>query len=152
VSGTACLDLRHLDLPGAIAAYVLPGDEPTVVDPGPTTTLPVLLEGLRELGVGPRDLRHVALTHVHLDHAGATGLLLEAFPDARFVMHALDHPSIALQAPSAASWYGHAVTPPRAPDVPAEHGGTLEVGRHRFTLLHTPGHTPGSVKIGRAHV
>lgn len=88
MSGTACLDLHHLDLPGAIAAYVLLGGEPTVVDPGPTTTLPVLREGLRTLGVGPRDLRHVALTHVHLDHAGASGHLVEAFPEAVVHVHA----------------------------------------------------------------
>lgn len=82
-----CLDLEHLDLPGAIAAYVLPGDEPTVVDPGPSTALPALLEGLAGLGVGADDLRHVALTHVHLDHAGATGHLLSQFPRAIVHVH-----------------------------------------------------------------
>lgn len=123
--------------------YVV-GDDDTgevlVIDPGDQAA--ALAQHLRGESVV---VRYVFVTHAHLDHSGGAHELLEAFPDARFVMHPLDHPSIALQAPSAASWYGHAVTPPRAPDVPAEHGGTLEVGRHRFTLLHTPGHTPGSV-------
>ena len=88
MSQTVCLDLRHLDLPGAIAAYALLGSEVTVVDPGPATTFPHLVEGLERLGVGPRDLRHVALTHVHLDHAGATGDLVAAFPDVRVHVHA----------------------------------------------------------------
>lgn len=88
MSRTACLDLRHLELDGAIAAYVLLGDEPTVVDPGPSTTFPTLMEGLKELGVGARDLRHVALTHVHLDHAGSTGHVVQAFPRAVVHVHA----------------------------------------------------------------
>lgn len=87
MSDTVSLDLEHLGLPGAIAAYVLLGDEPTVVDPGPSTALPALLEGLAALGVGAADLRHVALTHVHLDHAGATGHLLERFPRATVHVH-----------------------------------------------------------------
>ena len=90
-----CLDLLHLDLEGAIAAYVLTGDEPTVVDPGPTPCLEVLREGLRAVGIGPRDLRHVVLTHVHLDHAGATGHLLREFPSATVHVHADGAPHVA---------------------------------------------------------
>ena len=88
MSETVCLDLEHLGLRGAIAAYVLLGDEPAVVDPGPSTTLPTLLRGLEELGVGREDLRHVALTHVHLDHAGATGDVVAHFPRAVVHLHA----------------------------------------------------------------
>jgi len=88
VSTTVCLDLEHLDLPGAIASYVVLGPEPTVVDPGPSTSLTALLAGLARLDIGPHDLRHVALTHVHLDHAGATGHLLQVFPDAVVHIHA----------------------------------------------------------------
>lgn len=88
MSQTVCLDLRHLGLPGAIAAYILLGSEVTVVDPGPASTLPNLLGGLARLGVGPRDLRHVALTHVHLDHAGSTGALVAVFPEANVHIHA----------------------------------------------------------------
>jgi len=66
---------------------VLAGSEPTVVDPGPATTFGNLVEGLAALGVGRRDLRHVALTHVHLDHAGATGDLVREFPRATVHIH-----------------------------------------------------------------
>lgn len=88
MSSIVCLDLEHLDLPGAIASYVVLGPEPTVVDPGPSTSLTALLAGLARLDIGPHDLRHVALTHVHLDHAGATGHLLQVFPDAAVHVHA----------------------------------------------------------------
>lgn len=88
MNDTVCLDLEHLGLPGAIGAYVILGPEPTVVDPGPSTTLTALLAGLSRLDVGPHDLRHIALTHVHLDHAGATGHLVQVFPGAVVHIHA----------------------------------------------------------------
>ncbi len=85
--GAGCIDLLHLGVEGVIGAYLVPGPEPTLVDPGPSTTLEHLRERLAELGVGPRDLRHVALTHIHLDHAGSTGDLVAAFPEAIVHVH-----------------------------------------------------------------
>ena len=82
-----CIDLEHLDLDGAIACYLVDGPEPTIIDPGPTTTLERLIDELAVRGVGPNDLRHVLLTHIHLDHAGATGFLLDHFPRARVFVH-----------------------------------------------------------------
>lgn len=81
------IDLRHEGLSGAISAYLLVGDEPAVVDPGPSTTLPRLEEGLREAGVAPAELRHLFLTHVHLDHAGAAGHLAAAYPGLTVHVH-----------------------------------------------------------------
>jgi glyoxylase-like metal-dependent hydrolase (beta-lactamase superfamily II) len=46
-----------------------------------------LLSELQSFGVGPNDLRHIALTHIHLDHAGATGDLCEVFPNATVYVH-----------------------------------------------------------------
>lgn len=82
-----CIDLVHLDLEGAIACYLVDGDEPAIVDPGPSTTLEHLVDSLARHGVGPDDLRHVLLTHIHLDHAGATGDLVERFPRATVHVH-----------------------------------------------------------------
>jgi glyoxylase-like metal-dependent hydrolase (beta-lactamase superfamily II) len=70
------LDLEHLGRTGAITAWLVLGDEPAVVDPGPATTLETLERGLARHGVAVEDLRHLVLTHVHLDHAGATGHLV----------------------------------------------------------------------------
>jgi glyoxylase-like metal-dependent hydrolase (beta-lactamase superfamily II) len=56
-----------------------------VVDPGPLTTIPVLLDELHRLGV--RRLDYILLTHIHIDHAGGTGELLRHFPEAMVVCH-----------------------------------------------------------------
>ena len=82
-----CIDLVHLDLEGAIACYLVEGEEPAIIDPGPSTTLDHLVQRLGEHGVGADELRHVLLTHVHLDHAGATGHLVERFPKAKVHVH-----------------------------------------------------------------
>jgi glyoxylase-like metal-dependent hydrolase (beta-lactamase superfamily II) len=62
------------------------GDLDFIVDPGPRSTLPVLLDGLRRLGVDRLDF--VLLTHVHLDHAGCAAEVLDAFPGSLVHCHA----------------------------------------------------------------
>jgi glyoxylase-like metal-dependent hydrolase (beta-lactamase superfamily II) len=58
-----------------------------LVDPGPATTLAALDDALRALGVDPGELRHLCLTHVHLDHAGVTGHLLRRHPRMTVYVH-----------------------------------------------------------------
>jgi glyoxylase-like metal-dependent hydrolase (beta-lactamase superfamily II) len=70
------------------AVYLVRGGEAAaVVDTGARTSAPALRAALAETGVGPDDLRWIVLTHVHLDHCGATGILAHAFPRAQVVVH-----------------------------------------------------------------
>ena len=75
------IDLRHLGRSRVIASYLLAGDEPALVDCGPTTCLGALEEGLAGQGLAVEDLRHLVLTHIHLDHAGAAGALVRRNPE-----------------------------------------------------------------------
>jgi glyoxylase-like metal-dependent hydrolase (beta-lactamase superfamily II) len=75
------IDLRFLGLEQEVGAYVVDTlDGPALFDCGPTSTLESLRAGLAELGLGIGDLRHLLLSHIHLDHAGATGALLRENP------------------------------------------------------------------------
>jgi glyoxylase-like metal-dependent hydrolase (beta-lactamase superfamily II) len=74
------IDLHHQGHPQVVGAYLLPGDEPTLVDPGPASCLGSLRTGLAEHGLEVGDLRRLLLTHIHLDHAGATGVLVRENP------------------------------------------------------------------------
>lgn len=76
----ALLDLRHLGRERVIGSYLLPGDEPALVDCGPASCADALREALAGHGLGIGDLRHLLLTHIHLDHAGAAGTLVREHP------------------------------------------------------------------------
>ena len=66
------IDLHFQGVEGLISAYLEETEEGLVlIEPGPTSTLPTLLEGIRAAGHQPEDIVHVFVTHVHLDHAGA---------------------------------------------------------------------------------
>jgi glyoxylase-like metal-dependent hydrolase (beta-lactamase superfamily II) len=84
----ALIDLEYLGRRESIASAVLEtGGGFAVVDPGPTTALPGLRAGLRAHGASIADLRWILLTHIHLDHAGATGALVRENPSLRVLVH-----------------------------------------------------------------
>jgi len=75
------LDLRHLGHERVIGCYLLQTEDgPALQDCGPTTCVPELKAGLAERGLELGDLRHLLLSHIHLDHAGAAGVLVREHP------------------------------------------------------------------------
>jgi glyoxylase-like metal-dependent hydrolase (beta-lactamase superfamily II) len=128
----------HLGHDRVIGAYEVDG---LIVDPGPTTCLETLLAGLEH---EPRALR---LTHVHLDHAGASGSLVARFPKLRVYVHEVGAPHLAdpeklLQ--SAARLYGDQmetlwgeVEPVPSRNIVALGGGEDVEG---FRVAYVPGH------------
>ena len=75
------LDLLHCGDPRRIAAYLVETEDGLALfDCGPTSCLPELHDALRGRGVELRDLRHLLLSHIHLDHAGAAGALVREHP------------------------------------------------------------------------
>ncbi len=70
------IDLNFQNAPLAIASYLIRHDSGAVlIESGPGSTLAALEAGLAQEGLSPRDITHVLLTHIHLDHAGAAGWL-----------------------------------------------------------------------------
>ena len=70
-----------------ICSYVFTGEKVTLVESGPTSSVPRLVEGLKELDVKFEDVQYVAVTHVHLDHGGGAGTLLKYLPNAKVIVH-----------------------------------------------------------------
>src|SRR5436305_4337506 len=69
------------------AGYLIEGPEPVLVETGSQSSVPALLAALEAHGVGPADLAGVAVTHIHLDHAGGVGDVARAFPNATVYVH-----------------------------------------------------------------
>jgi glyoxylase-like metal-dependent hydrolase (beta-lactamase superfamily II) len=140
------LDLGFLGEEGLIGTYLLDLDAgPTLVDCGPSSTLPALEAGLAGVGVSVEELRHLLLTHIHLDHAGAAGSLVARNPDLR--VHVSEAGAPHLTDPSrlersARRLYGEAHDALWGPLLPVPEAnidpvGTTTVGLESFP---TPGH------------
>lgn len=146
------IDLNFLDATGIIATAVLSGsDGVTLVDPGPSSCLPGLERGLRELGAGLADVRRILLTHIHLDHAGASGTIVAREPRIEVVVHERGAPHMidpSRLMDSAARLYGAdmdrlwgEMRPVPPGNVRVVRGGErLEVAGHSLEVIYTPGH------------
>ena len=146
------LDTFYQGEPGVIASYLLTGTSgAALVDVGSAASLEQLLAGLRAAGVAPREVRHIVLTHVHLDHAGAAGALLPYCPDARVYVHPLGAPHLADPTKLIASagriygdqmraLWGDVIPVPPARIVPLADGAEIQVGGRTLRALYTPGH------------
>jgi glyoxylase-like metal-dependent hydrolase (beta-lactamase superfamily II) len=151
-SGLTWIDLEFLGRRQAIATAVVQGaGDVALIDPGPATCLPVLERELLRRGIALGDVTQILLTHIHLDHAGATGTLVGRHPHITVRVHARGAPHLVdperlLQ--SAARLYGDAmgrlwgdVLPvPADRVVPLEGGETLRAGGRTFEVAYTPGH------------
>ena len=69
------------------AGYLIEGTEPVLVETGSQSSVDALLDALAELNVAPDDLAGIAVTHIHLDHAGGVGDVARAFPNATVYVH-----------------------------------------------------------------
>jgi glyoxylase-like metal-dependent hydrolase (beta-lactamase superfamily II) len=150
--GITGIDTDHLR-PGMAASHLLvDADRAAFVDTGANNAVPLLLGALESAGLAPDSVDYVLLTHVHLDHAGGAGLLMEALPNAVAVLHPrgarhMVDPS-KLEAGARAVYgdarfdavYGalHPIPASRVRTV--EDGDVLALGGRELEFLHTEGH------------
>src|SRR5438067_12241058 len=89
------IDLLHLGRERVIASYLLDADDgPALFDCGPASTIDALKAGLAERGLALTDLRHLLLSHIHLDHAGAAGVLVREHPALHVHVSAIGAPHL----------------------------------------------------------
>src|SRR3954454_8812879 len=89
------IDLHHLGRERIIASYLLDTDDgPALFDCGPSTTIDALKAGLADRGLALTDVRHLLLSHIHLDHAGAAGALVRQHPALQVHVSAVGAPHL----------------------------------------------------------
>lgn len=150
ISHITPLDLRFRGIEGAIASYLVPHKQGAVlVECGPGSTIPVLQAQLAEHGYTPDEITDVLVTHIHLDHAGASGWFAER--GARVHVHPVGAPHLANPdrlLSSAARIYGDQMDllwgefrpVPEAQLVTHLDREEIAIGGLTFQALDTPGH------------
>jgi glyoxylase-like metal-dependent hydrolase (beta-lactamase superfamily II) len=157
--GLTGIDTRMAGMTSITSAYLVSAAEPALVETGPATSVEAVTDGLSALGLGPADLAHIVLTHIHLDHAGGVGDLARAFPSATVWVHERGAPHLADPArllDSATRVYGaqrlhrlFGTLTPVAPDrlrAVAE-GDIVPLGDRSLDVLYTPGHASHHVAL-----
>ena len=152
-AGLDYVDLQFLDKPEIIATAVLHGPGGVaLIDPGPSTTLETLRAALQRKGIGLADVRQLLLTHIHLDHAGASGSLVRENPRIEVVVHEVGAPHLAEPAKllaSATRLYGEAdmqrlwgefIAVPASNLRPLKGGERIVAAGRELEVAYTPGH------------
>jgi glyoxylase-like metal-dependent hydrolase (beta-lactamase superfamily II) len=144
------LDLDFGQTAETIAAFLVFGPEgPVLVETGPASTLPTLLARLEEHGVQPGDVRHVLVTHIHLDHAGAAGWWAQqgatVYVHPNGERHLIDPSKLLTSAERIYedrmdSLWGRTVPAPAENVVAVKGDSTIEAAGLEFVALETPGH------------
>src|SRR5713101_6279470 len=149
---TTPIDVEYLGNPRVIAACLIENrGSVAIVDPGPASALVTLRKKLDQLGIGVKGVHVILLTHIHLDHAGATGTLVRENPRIRVYVHErgaqhMINPVKLLD--SARRLYGAEMErlwgeflPVPGENVCALAGGeTLSIGGRQLEVIYTPGH------------
>jgi glyoxylase-like metal-dependent hydrolase (beta-lactamase superfamily II) len=146
------LDNLWMGRPRSIAAALLESEgHRAVIDPGPGSTLDAFRQRLRAHGIGAGDLDAILLTHIHLDHAGATGALVRENPRLAVYVHKNGAPHVTdpskLLASAQRLWpndlqrlFGETLPVPAENLRILEGGETLTLGSRKVEVVYTPGH------------
>lgn len=81
------IDGFDLGLEQRTGSYVIMEQQLTIIETGPSPSVEHVKEGLKELGISLDEVRYIIVTHIHLDHAGGAGLLLQDCPNATLIAH-----------------------------------------------------------------
>jgi glyoxylase-like metal-dependent hydrolase (beta-lactamase superfamily II) len=151
-SGLDYVDLHFLGRPEIIATAILHGPPGVaLIDPGPATTIPQLTSALTRKGIRFEDVRQILVTHIHLDHSGSVGLILEKYPHIDVIVHGRGAPHLAdpskllasagrLYAQEMDRLWGDVKPVPLTQLRTVEGGETLTVVGREVKVEYTPGH------------
>jgi glyoxylase-like metal-dependent hydrolase (beta-lactamase superfamily II) len=154
---TYLIDSRFLGLEKLAAVYFVDASLPALVETSGALVADQVIDRLRSAGID--DLAYIVVTHIHLDHAGAAGHILEAYPNAKLVVHPLGARHMADpeklhrsaervygQKAMREEW-GYLRPVPSSAIIAAEDGQELDLGNRRLRLIHTPGHAKHHMSV-----
>ncbi|WP_299086732.1 MBL fold metallo-hydrolase [uncultured Metabacillus sp.] len=146
------IDSLDLGMQGRTSCYVLQDEKVVLFEPSASPSIPFLLEGLSELNIPLEEIAFIIVTHIHLDHAGGAGLLLEKCRNAKLIVHPRGAKHMidpARLISSARAVYKdefdrlfHPIIPvPENRLLIKSHGEKIKIGKNSYlTFFNTPGH------------
>ena len=157
--GIFAVDADYVRAHVAAIHLVVENGRAAFIDTGCNSSLPNALAALDELGLVVADVDYVILSHVHLDHAGGAGAMMQAFPNARLVVHPRGAPHMAdptRLVAGAIGVYGLAATRRLYGEVlpidagriiEATHEFEIDLAGRRLVCLDTPGHARHHIAV-----
>ena len=146
------IDLKWTGRPQSVASLLIEsGGVRALIDPGPESTLATLRAALGSAGLTLASLDALLLTHIHLDHSGATGSIVRENPNLKVYVHESGAPHMAdpsrllasagrLYGGDLQTLYGECLPVPASNLRPLKGGETVSVGQVRLDVFYTPGH------------
>ncbi len=155
VPGLHHVDTGMYDTPGYGAVYVIDAERPALVETGIGADREHILDAIGAAGLSPADIEAIAVTHVHLDHAGGAGFLVTDCPEATVYVHRIGAPHLVDPArlwegtqAAVGGQIGYYVEPrpvPRERVTELGDGDEIDLGDRVLRAHHTPGHAPHQV-------
>ena len=150
------LETRIPGLNTIFSVYFIKDNTSVIIDPGPAAIIPAIQKAVKDLDL--ENLEYIIPTHIHLDHAGAMGSLLQVFPQARGVVnpqavaHVVD-PTRLISSTKMAfgdnfeNIYGEITPVPQSRLKIVQDNDRIVVGSRELIFIHTPGHAPHHIAI-----
>jgi glyoxylase-like metal-dependent hydrolase (beta-lactamase superfamily II) len=149
------VDTGMYDVPEYGSVYIVDAERPALVDTGIGARYENILAALGEVGVAPEELEVIAITHVHLDHAGGAGYLVEECPNATVYVHEIGAPHLAdptrlwegtkQAVGDQVDYYAEPKPVPEDRIVELTDSDEIDLGDHTLKAHHAPGHAPHQV-------
>jgi glyoxylase-like metal-dependent hydrolase (beta-lactamase superfamily II) len=151
-NGIYCIDARYIRHGVACCYLMVEGGEVAIVETGTAHTADGISEALESLGLSADAIRYIIPTHVHLDHAGGAGVLMQRYPAAQLVIHPrgarhMIDPTQLIAGSKAvygekkfAQFYGELIPVPKDRVLIVEDGEKLNLNGRVLEFRHTPGH------------
>jgi len=150
-------DVRMFQQDAFGAIYLIDDERKAIVETGTSLEVDRILEAVRSFGLRPAEIDALLVSHIHLDHAGGAGFLLDAMPNAKVYVHErgykhlIDPTRLVASAQAAlgpeASYFGTMRPIPADRLVSVHDGLTLDLGKHELVFLDSPGHAPHELTI-----
>jgi len=150
--GIYCVDARYIQHGIACCYLMVEGDQVAIIETGTAHTAEGIAEALAELELPKEAVRYIIPTHVHLDHAGGAGLLMQQYPEAQMLIHPrgarhMVNPTQLMAGSKAVygeekfqQFYGELIPVPKERVISVEDGEKHELNGRALEFRHTPGH------------